>query len=100
MVQIGCQQTMPVNLMHSHAQRRKLKTIAEQSAFLHALKGLVDVVAAGVGSIQEQMIIARPYLHIAGHRLAVEAQVVFVGTEDHVGQLVLALFAFLVFQDG
>ena len=84
-----CQRPMPIKLTSPYTHGRELKPITEQAALLDCMSGLFDFLGPGIGAIQQKLKILSPNLNVAGHRLAVQAQVIRNCAEENVQQLVL-----------
>lgn len=88
-IQVGNEGTMPEDLVTSDAHGGKEETIAEQSALGQGGLRPIQIVTSGLGTIEQEMPVVRPDLGIAGHRLAVQAQVVGLRTEQDVSHPIL-----------
>ena len=84
------QGAMPVNLMSAHAHGWILEPVAEYSALLDGAHGFLDLFRVSGGAVQQQLAVWQPQLHVAGHRLVVQAEIVGDAAEQDVQQLVLA----------
>ena len=90
----GHQRPLPEHRMPRHAHGRIIHPVTEQPTRGHFFRRGDQIPGMGPGSVEQRLEFAGPDLRVAGHRLAVQTQVVGLGAEQHVGHAVF------VFGDG
>src|SRR5579871_4259606 len=65
------------------------ESIAKQTALLHSMIRVLDLLGRGFWPIEKQFVVLRPHLHIPGHRLVVKVDVFWDRAEEHMQKLVL-----------
>ena len=83
------QRAMPVDLVLAGPHGGKQKPITEQSAAGQFAGGFDQLAPRRPGAVEQPLAIACPKLRVAGHRFAVEAQIVGRGAEQHVRDPIL-----------
>ena len=82
---------MPIDFVPTNLHRREQKTIAKMPPAAQGLGRTLDRRGVSSRTIQQQPAIVRPKLDIAGHRLAVQPQIVGGRAEQHVRHAVFAV---------
>ncbi len=79
---------MPINLVQPDLHGRELEAVAEQAPLANGRKCLFKIAPLRRRPVEQQMKVASPKLHVAGHGLAVQTEVFRLGAEQNVSHFV------------